>query len=375
VSILFAPPILSDDIYRYIWDGRVQAAGVNPYRYVPADEALAPLRDDAIYPNINRAEYAPTIYPPIAQAFYFMATRVSESVTWMKAVLVGCEAVGLWAVAALLASFGWPRQRVLLVAWHPLMVWEIAGSGHVDALMIMFIALALLARRRGLETTTGIALACATLVKFVPLLLLPALYRRWGWRMVATLAATIAVAYVPYLGVGPWRVLGFLPGYSEEEGLGTGQRFFILALARRALGSNISSSVYLAFAIAVLFLIIAWCVFRRADKGHSYVLSAYALAISLTMLLTPRYAWYFLWLVPFLCFAPTLSVFYLTGFSFILYGTWVGDKPEQLFTLNASMYAPFALLAVAESVFRYAADRRSRNRSVDSLTREGTEGT
>src|SRR5215468_5576634 len=142
LSILFAPPYLSTDIYRYIWDGRVQAAGINPYRYAPADKALAPLRDKAIYPAINRREYAHTIYPPLAQFIYLAVTRVSEMVTWMKAALVGFEAVTLWALAALLASFGLPRQRVLLYAWHPLIVWEIAGSGHVDAAAIAFPALA-----------------------------------------------------------------------------------------------------------------------------------------------------------------------------------------------------------------------------------------
>src|SRR5256714_14955268 len=84
LSILFAPPYLSDDIYRYIWDGRVQAAGINPYRYVPADSALAQLRDGEIYPRINRKDYARTIYPPLAEAVFFLTTRISESVTWMN---------------------------------------------------------------------------------------------------------------------------------------------------------------------------------------------------------------------------------------------------------------------------------------------------
>ncbi|HET7288527.1 MAG TPA: hypothetical protein VFI71_13695, partial [Pyrinomonadaceae bacterium] len=80
VSILFAPPYLSDDIYRYIWDGRVQAAGINPYRYIPAAPELVQLRDDAIYPKINRRDYAHTIYPPVAQVVFLLTTRVSESV-------------------------------------------------------------------------------------------------------------------------------------------------------------------------------------------------------------------------------------------------------------------------------------------------------
>src|SRR5215212_7151570 len=155
LSILFFPPYLSDDIYRYVWDGRVQAAGINPYRYMPADESLAHLRDEKIYPNINRRDSAQTIYPPIAEAAFLLVTRFSESVTWMKAVMVGFEAVTVWAIVQLLISFGFARQRVLIYAWHPLAVWEFAGSGHADALAIAFIALALLVRRKRGETSTA----------------------------------------------------------------------------------------------------------------------------------------------------------------------------------------------------------------------------
>src|SRR5947209_15933413 len=173
LSLLFSPPYLSDDIYRYIWDGRVQAAGINPYRYIPADAALAQLRDDKIYPRINRKDYARTIYPPAAEAVFFLTTRISESVTWMKATMVLFEALAVWALAVLLASLGLPRQRILLYAWHPLVVWEFAGSGHADSIAIAFIALAMLARRRKSEIGTGISLAAAALGKLFSFVLFP----------------------------------------------------------------------------------------------------------------------------------------------------------------------------------------------------------
>ena len=68
--VLLFDPLLSSDIYRYIWDGKVQAAGINPYRYFPAHHALAALRDTTIFPHINRADYAVTIYPPVAEFFF-----------------------------------------------------------------------------------------------------------------------------------------------------------------------------------------------------------------------------------------------------------------------------------------------------------------
>jgi hypothetical protein len=92
LGLLFETPRLSDDIYRYLWDGRVQAAGINPYRYIPADPHLAFLRDDAIYPHINRRDYAPTTYPPGAQMFFFAVTRVTETIAGFKAALLCVEA-------------------------------------------------------------------------------------------------------------------------------------------------------------------------------------------------------------------------------------------------------------------------------------------
>src|SRR6266481_7637483 len=109
LSIVFAPPYLSDDIYRYVWDGRVQAAGINPYRYIPADAHLRNLRDEAIYPKINRRDYAHTMYPPAAEFMFFLTTRISESVTWMKLTIVGFELITVWLLMELLASFGMPR--------------------------------------------------------------------------------------------------------------------------------------------------------------------------------------------------------------------------------------------------------------------------
>jgi len=163
ISILFSPPYLSDDLYRYVWDGRVQSAGINPYRYIPADESLVKLRDDKIYPNINRREYARTIYPPVAEGVFLLITRISESVTWMKAAMVGFEAIAVWALIQLLVSFGFARQRVLIYAWHPLVVWEFAGSGHLDAMVIAFIALALLAHRKRRDDRTRHSKRCRPL--------------------------------------------------------------------------------------------------------------------------------------------------------------------------------------------------------------------
>ena len=165
--ILPAPPS-SSDAYRYVWDGRVQGAGINPYRYVPADDALRPLRDEAIYPQINRADYAPTIYPPAAQLVYFLATRISDSLTFMKATMIAFEGLAVWAMLQLLAARSLPPTRVLLYVWHPLPLWEFAGSGHVDAMAIAFLLLAFVAADRRSPILAGLGLASGASSPVVP---------------------------------------------------------------------------------------------------------------------------------------------------------------------------------------------------------------
>jgi alpha-1,6-mannosyltransferase len=362
LALLFEAPRLSDDIYRYVWDGRVQAAGINPYRYIPAAPALAPLRDAGIYEHINRRDYAPTIYPPVAQAIFFAATRVSESVVWMKCVMVAFEAVALWAISVLLASFKLPRQRVLLAAWHPLAVWEIAGSGHLDAIMICFVCLALLARRRERDALTGVALACAALTKFFPLVLAPALYRRWDWRMPAAFVATCVAAYAPYLSVGARHVFGYLPGYADEEGLQSGTRFYLLTLARRLSGEWPSNGMFVALALVLLAALAAWALWRREESEWSFVTRSLVLATTFTMLLSPHYSWYFVWLVPFLSLAPAtlaVPVLYMTAASFVLYLTWLGDAPERMFVMHSIIYLPFAALCVISWLAQRFVNRES----------------
>ncbi len=371
LSIIFSPPYLSDDIYRYIWDGRVQAAGINPYRYIPADESLADLRDEKIYPNINRRDYAHTMYPPIAEGAFLLITRFSESVTWMKAAMVGFEAVAVWALVQLLISFGFARQRVLIYAWHPLTVWEFAGSGHLDAMAIAFIALALLARRKQRETLTGFLLACATCVKFFPAVLFPAVCMRKSWKMPLAFAAMILVAYLPYLKVGPVATLGFLPGYASERGMISGEQFFLLTVARQLLSAHVPTSAYLVFAVAALGVLSVWLIRDQPSDDIRYLRNGLSIASVFMVLLSPNFSWYFSWLIPFLGFTPSIPVFYLTLASFLLYLTWLNDTPNRVLMLKTFIFAPFLILSVIVIFRRWKSTALPRESEIAPLIHTG----
>jgi hypothetical protein len=342
LAVLLAPPYLSDDINRYVWDGRMQGAGVNPYRYVPADAHLAPLRDAVIYPHINRSDYAPTIYPPVAEYVFFLGTRLQDSLRAMKATMLALELCAVLMLLRLLDDWHLPRSRILIYAWHPLPLWEFAGSGHVDAAVVTLVVLALWARRREAAWLTGSALAAAALVKFLPAVLFPALYRRWDWKMPAAAAVTAVIAYLPFLGAGA-AVLGFLPGYLDEEGLQSGTGFFLCNLLRSVPGlERVAAPLYLALAAAALLALAVRSLF--APQGR-YLAAAMTLAVATMVLLSPHYPWYFVWLVPLICLTPRASALYLTLACPLLYFVPGGPDPQGArMAFEWAIYAPFAAL-------------------------------
>jgi alpha-1,6-mannosyltransferase len=346
LAALLAPPYLSDDINRYVWDGRVEGDGINPYRYIPADPHLASLRDETIFPKINRSDYAPTIYPPVAEYIFFIGTRLRASLIAMKATLVAFELAGVLLLLRLLDDWRLPRERILIYAWHPLTLWEFAGSGHVDAALVTFVALALWARRLQMAWLTGSALAAAALVKFFPVVLFTALYRRWDWKMPVAAAATGIIAYLPFIGAGS-AVLGFLPGYLQEEGLRSGAGFFLWNLARSVAPlEHLGPAPYLALAAAALLALAIRSLFAAENR---YLASATTLSVAAMVLLSPHYAWYFAWLVPLICFTPRPSTLYLTLACPLLYFVPGGPDPEgSRIPFEWAIYGPFAALVAFE---------------------------
>ena len=351
-----APP-LSSDLYRYVWDGRVQAAGINPYRFVPADPRLAFLRDGRVFPHINRARTARTIYPPMAEMTFRLAAWLAPGVGGMKAVMLGCDLVTIGGLLELLRLAGRPPAQVLLYAWAPMPVWEFAGNGHVDALAAALVTLALLAAARARRGRAGMLLAAATLVKFLPAAVAPAFWRRWDWRLVGAFTATAGLLYAPYLGVGR-RVFGFLGGYVAQEGLLSGHGVFLLDLLRLLAplpgGAGVAYAAALAAALAFLALRCGLAPPLPAAPGErAGVMARQGAMLGAVALVgvSPHYPWYFGWLVPLVCLAPSPALLYLVAASVLL-----TLDPVHHLGIAALVYVPPAGLALG----RWRAARRVR---------------
>jgi hypothetical protein len=358
VAALNYTPFLSSDVYRYVWDGRVQAAGVNPYRYLPADPALASLRDEVVYPNINRRETARTIYPPLGELLFYGVTRIHDSVFAMRVAMVVFEALAIAGIVMLLGWLSLPRAHILLFAWHPLAVWEIASSGHLDAVVLAAMAAAFLAHHRSRSRVSVTIIGLATLVKLYPLALLPVFWRRWDWTSLALIGLLATATYAPYAAGAGWGVLGYLPGYLAEEGFRTGDRFFLIDLARRAFGIAISPMTYLAVAAAGLGALALRAIALAPIVGRRQVAFALVLATAATLVVSPAYPWYFLWLLPCLPVVPSVPLLMLTGAGFVQYVRHVPGSTATGYDLNVVQYVGFAVIALGTALLGLVRGRR-----------------
>lgn len=374
---LLPAPFMSSDIYRYAWDGVVQHAHISPYRYVPGDTVLSFLRgpNQDLFDHINRRDYARTIYPPVAQFLFYLITWFNASVTFMKLAMILFEGITVYALMELLGSLGRRKEEVLLYAWCPLLVWEIGSSGHLDSSAMAFIAMALLARLRQKPIATGLFLGAAILIKFYPLVLLPAFWQRRDIRMPLAVASLAAVSYACYARVG-LLVFGFLGGYVQEEGVQTGARYFLLQVIQRFPGlQHTSAGLYLSAMFLGFCLLAFWS--GRASKGSSsqrkssfwtrtfgvpenaaFLPAALLLAFTLMLAFSPHYPWYVAWLVPFAVLLPNVPVFAYTLGLFYLSATPLGaGTPESQYRLNCLLYAGVFLCIVLEVVVRIWRDR------------------
>ncbi len=300
-------PTLSTDLYRYLWDGRLGAAGVSPYRAAPTAPELAAYRDPVVYPRLNHPDWR-TVYPPGAQLLFTGMARVAPaSVLGFKLMVLAFDALTIGLLLGWLRSLGRPAGWVLLYAWHPLVVVELAGSGHVDAVVLALTVGALWAAARGREGLAGALLGAGGLVKLYPLLLLPAVWRRRVGRPLAAAVAVVAGGYTLY-GREGMAVFGSLGRYLAEEEWNGGARAvldWILGPLGPA-GHGAARLLPLA-ALAVL----AGVVGLRARAVPAWQRAVWL--VGAYLLATPNlFPWYALWLVPVLAAAPAWPWLHLT---------------------------------------------------------------
>ena len=337
-------PALSDDVFRYRWEGKLQAAGGNPYEVRPNDAAWTSLRDEtfASVPGRDfRAVYGPLVEQierstyrivsrfeprPFAQAFWFKLPSALFD--------LGTQAA-LWL---LLQAQGIPLDRILIYAWSPLPLIEFWGTGHNDSIVILFLVLALLTQsrdRKGAVPWAFTALSLATVSKFWPVILFPIFIgwrpRRWFWSLIVV--PILALTTLPYLPLH-WSGIdenfrfmsGFLGGWRNNDSL-----FGVLLWAA-------GNDLYLAkkFAFAIVAAAIAAVIALRCPPDRS----ALTVIAVLLMVSANCHPWYLTWMLPLLVlypFPPLLLWLALAPLAhtavigWLASGEWNGSTPIRYF--------------------------------------------
>jgi len=343
VQFLRMPPGLDDDIHRYVWDGRVQRLGYNPYLVVPSDPALASLHTSGTR-SLNNPE-VPSPYPAGAQLFFRVITSIHESTFAMKVAFVLCDFAIVFVLLDFLRRTRQAEHWVLAFAWNPLLAIEVAGSGHVDILGVLLLLVSAAARVRRWRTIAAISFALAVAVKFLPIVLLPLYWKRVRIRDAALAGTVFLLLYVPFLNQG--RIpIGSLGTYV--------QRFRFNDPVFATLERVAAPQLLAGLAVLVGFLSAIWM--RRKSAEDS--LDAFAWPMAASLFCAPVvYPWYLLWLLPFLRSISTVPLLVWTLSIIPTYYVWhlriVGRQwlvPDWIMLLE---YGSVAVVAVIVALRRF----------------------
>jgi hypothetical protein len=308
VVFLTIPTGSDDDVRRYVWDGRLQRLGYNPYLVIPGDPIFAPLHTDETR-ALNNPDL-PSIYPPGAQLFFRAVTAVHESVFAMRIAFALCEFAIVVVLLDILRRTGEGTHWILAFAWHPLLATEVVGSGHIDIFGVLLLVLSFAALIRRWRPIAAIAFALAVAVKFLPVILLPLYWRRIRIRDALLAAIVFALLYVPFLNHGGVPI-GSLGVYIR--GFGFNGPIF------EALRRVAPPQLLVGLAVLIGALVAIW--FRTKFEASSADPFAWPMAASLVCA-PVVFPWYLLWLLPFVRSIVTLPLIVWTVSVIPTYIVW-----------------------------------------------------
>jgi alpha-1,6-mannosyltransferase len=341
VVLIPAEPAMSTDVYRYLWEGRMIAHGMNPFAHSPDAAELEFLRDDH-YESINH-KHLVTIYPPASQGVFALAALVRPDPQTLKLFFVMFDLGTILLLGAVLRQRSLNPAAAAVYAWNPLVIFETGHSGHVEPVGIFFLVLGLwlIARRR--EAWGFAAMGASFLAKylsaiFVPYFLARKTYAAW----IGVMAAVVVAGYLPFASAGD-GLLSSLKAYSSDWSFNG----VIHKLLYWVLGDPRWTRRLLALALGVIVL-------YQALKQKDVVRFGFVVVATGLLLAPTLYPWYVAWIVPFLCFYRNRAWLLFTCLVMASYWVWeiyaAEGKWELPWRLYALEYAPFYALLIFDAV-------------------------
>jgi hypothetical protein len=345
LPFLFMPPGPDDDIHRYIWDGRVQRLGYNPYVLIPGDPAFAGLHT-AETRTLNHPD-VPSPYPAGAELFFRGVTAIHESVFAMKAAFVICDFAIVFILLEVLRRSGQEAHWVLAYAWNPLLAVEVAGSGHIDIVGALLLVISVAALLRRWRAIAALAFGLAVAVKLLPIVLLPLYWKRVRIRDIVLSAVAVALLYVPFLEHG--RIpLGSLSAYVQIFRF-NGPMF--ATLERTAAPQFVAVLAALAGLLTAIWI---------RSKSAEISAEAFAWPMAASLFCAPVvYPWYLLWLMPFARSVSTVPLIVWTVSIIPIYYVWHLRAMGRPWSLPFwAMLLEYGCVAVAWAFIRFRGLRR-----------------
>lgn len=212
LSLMTTWPSLSDDLYRFVWDGRLWVAGVHPFIALPSDLVLhqIPGLDAALFEKLNSKDHF-TCYPPFAEFVFWLSVKISPdsvkgSAMVMRLMILLAEVGNIWLIVRLLERFRQPARNVLLYALNPLVILELTGNLHFEAFVIFFLLLSVWLLTTDKVVPAAVSFSLAIAAKLIPLIFMPVMLAVLGWRK----------ALLFYFVAGLSLFLLFIPMYDEK---------------------------------------------------------------------------------------------------------------------------------------------------------------
>lgn len=336
-TILPCNPSLSEDFYRYIWDGRTQVSALSPYSYAPEASELQ-FQRDADYEKINHKDVG-TPYPPFAEHIFHLLARISTNHTVFKSGILFFDVLLIFVLSLLLRKESLSPALLLLYAWHPLPIVEFAGNAHVDIIAMSLLLLAYYFVVQSRPFSAGAVLAAATLTKYIPLLAFPWILKKGRWKVLLPFVIVCFLIALPFYLQQPNIFDGLFMFYKKW-------RFndSLFGILYDWLGGAEPARIWGGFFTA---LIVIFCLSAQYSFYRSFIY-AYGTMILFSPVVHP---WYLCWLIPCFAFYPSKPWIFFSGWiatSYLIRFLFpTGDWHEPLW-LKLLVYIPFYFLLVLQ---------------------------
>ncbi|MBN2420520.1 MAG: DUF2029 domain-containing protein [Deltaproteobacteria bacterium] len=371
-------PVHENDIYRYMWDGKVAIHGINPYKYAPIQASIKPVSSERIYdfeklkslrdkdPKSYRRigfKDIPTVYPPFAQAvFAFSSLLAPGSILLMKFLFALFDAAVIFLLYMILRTMKQNPLYVIVYAWNPLVLKEFANSGHYDALALCCVVAAVYLILKEKYLFSSICLGLGILSRFYPVIFIPFYLLKKQYKAFFASLVVVAAGYLPFLtwgNTGPKAVFAGLGTYTQEWT----NNGFIYSLIQSGSFYLSDDPVMFSRIICGMIFITLWIFIFFNRQG---LIEKMLWAVTALFLISPAgFPWYFCWVIPFLCIYRRFSLIALSGLLIMHYFVFTRDFGVfnigymKINSLLLMQYAPFYVMLIIEWRLRSASNRRN----------------